>query len=177
MPEAELHLCMGGNIAQVLILCINFAYPQRPVITMIAAVIGHGCVNVVCTEIEGQLTIIQQQHAIAQIGATDCQVEEPLHWLGIVLLDLRLGCVGCAIGIDDEVKHRPIEPDILQVNSRLQKGDDVQPHVGAIRVRIGELVGPFTAVDSQIVGLEFKLPKIPVKRPADRLGRRWHLPG
>ena len=61
------------------------------------------------------------------------------------------------------MNDRPVEPEILQVNSRLQKGDDVQPHVGAIGVRIGQLVRRFTAVDGQIVGFKFELPQVPVK--------------
>src|SRR5208283_1135533 len=132
---------------------------------MVAAVIGQYRLNVCRAEIQGRLAIIQQQHAFAKIGATNGEGKKPLYGSSIALLDLRLWHVAGAIRVNDEVNDRALEPNIVQVNSRLQKGDNVQSHVGAIGVCVRQLIRPFASVDGQIAGFKFKPPQVPVKRP------------
>src|SRR5208337_3017605 len=133
--------------------------------TMLAPVIGHCCADVVCAEVQRQLPIIQQQHAILEIGASDGQVEERLYRRCAALLHLGLGRVGGSVGINDEVDNGMLKAQVLQVDPNLNKRENAQPHVNPVRMRIRLLVGSLATVDGQIVSFKFKRREFPVKGP------------
>ena len=130
---------------------------------VIAAVIGHLRLKVIRGEVEWDLAIIHQQYSITEIGTTDRQVEELLHALRIALLCFRLGRIGRAVGISDEVNDRMLESDILEMHTHLQNGNNAQSDDDAVGMHVWCLVWRFASMDGQTVSVKFQLPKIPVK--------------
>src|SRR5208337_3827795 len=136
---------------------------QGAVKTLVSVVVVSRNTDVVCAEVQRQLLIVQQQHAVAKIGTPDGQIKKLLHWLHSTALDLRLGCVGAPVGIDDEVNDWILKPQIPKVHSRLQERNNVQAHVRAIGMHIRQLRRPFATVDGQIAGIKFQLAEVPVE--------------
>ncbi len=75
VPEAELQIRLRGNVAKVLIFRVHLADLNAAVIALGEAIVGHRRNHLVDAEVERELVLVQQQHAIVHIDACDGEIE------------------------------------------------------------------------------------------------------
>ena len=183
--QGELRIQASRQIAKIAILQIDLADLHTRVVSRrtVEPNVAHRRQQIVGGKVHRQLAVVDHQHAVADVGPPNRQIEDLLHRIFIALdPDLRLRSVRRTIGVHDHVNHRTLKLNLLQADLPLQERNNMQLDARAIHVRVRQLVLRLQPVNRQAVRLELQARQIPAERshlnPAacGFLDRLHHLP-
>src|SRR5207244_7299022 len=136
--------------AEVLKLGVHLAQQQVAFVALVQEGVGHVGGDVIGLEINRDDLVVPEQLAMAHVQPADREGEQALQRvLGRRALQLGLGLVGSAIGIENNVNDRMIENYGTETKFCSQRGDDFDVRDQAVHVGIGNVAWLLQAMDGE----------------------------
>jgi hypothetical protein len=115
-------------------------------------------------KIKGRGTVLEGHNSLLHRNVARLKIEERIQGTLTLLSGLtRVGLIGSAVGVNDEMESRPVYLQIAQQKARTQEAEDAEPSPHAFDLNIGRHAGRLKPVNDQATRIGLQIEQMPVE--------------